>query len=316
MRVVSLFSGAGGLDYGLVKSGHNVVWANDTDRDAVATYRANIGDEIQLGDIGGVVVSSIPKADAVVGGFPCQGFSQANMERWEGDERNTLFREFVRVVRGVQPRYFLAENVRGLLNLSGGVLREKILRCFRGAGYRVEYHLVNAADYGVPQNRQRVLFLGTRNDLPSTRDFRLPPPTHANPRLAVGLRLKPWVSVGEVLATIPDIHEEHVLRNHVCSQYKVAYRDFTGHRKTDPSKPSPTILARGNGKGGVCAIPHPMFERRMSVRESALIQTFPRSFVFSGALNSMYRQVGNAVPVLLAKQIGRALARADRSDLR
>jgi len=106
------------------------------------------------------------------------------------------------------------------------------------------------------------------------------------------------------LADIPEPADKHTLINHICSKYKVTNRNFTGHRTTDPTKPSPTILARGNGKGGVCAIQHPENHRRMSIREQAIIQTFPNSFEFIGSMNSCYRQVGNAVPVNFGKALG------------
>jgi DNA (cytosine-5)-methyltransferase 1 len=125
---------------------------------------------------------------------------------------------------------------------------------------------------------------------------------------AKALRLKPWVSIGKALARIPEPDERHSLPNHIYSKYKVTNRNFTGHRTTDPDKPSPTILARGNGKGGVCAIQHPLNHRRMSIRESATIQTFPLKFEFVGQMNSCYRQVGNAVPVLFAEHLGESLA--------
>lgn len=314
MKVISLFSGAGGLDLGLTQAGHKIVWANDIDPDAVETYRINLGSEIVEADIGSLDPRELPDAEVVVGGFPCQGFSLANRSRWEGDERNSLFRQFVRVLRAKEPAFFVAENVKGLLSLGGGAVKTKILKAFRAAGYHVEYRLLNAADFGVPQNRQRVIFLGTRLDLPVSARLSFPAPTHARPAIANTLGLKPWVSVGEVLEKMPDISDEHRLKNHVSSAYKVTYRNFTGHRVTDPTKPCPTILARGNGKGGVCAIPHPYRERRMSVRESAVVQTFPMSFEFVGGLNSMYRQVGNAVPVRLANRIGRELTKVS-SDL-
>ena len=100
--------------------------------------------------------------------------------------------------------------------------------------------------------------------------------------------------------------------NHICSQYKVTNRNFTGHRATNPNKPSPTILARGNGGGGVCALQHPKNHRRMSIREQATIQTFPLDFEFTGSMNSCYRQVGNAVPVLFAQHLGETLGKAAR----
>jgi DNA (cytosine-5)-methyltransferase 1 len=310
LKIISLFSGAGGLDLGLQNAGHKIVWANDIDEDAVDTYRLNIGNHIEHADITRLSARSLPDADAVVGGFPCQGFSQANMRRWEGDERNALFAQFVRILRAKEPRYFVAENVKGLLSLGGGSLLLRILGSFRRAGYRVEYRVLNAANYGVPQNRQRVIFLGTRNDIAKTRALTFPKPTHAKKDSSGAGQLKEWLTIGEALMAIPDVIEPHDFPNHVHSHYKVAYRNFTGHRKTDPDKPSPTILARGNGKGGVCAIPHPFWLRRMSVRESAWIQTFPLNFEFKGALNSMYRQVGNAVPVRLGEHLGRALKEA------
>ena len=304
MKIVSLFSGAGGLDLGLVHAGHDVIWANDFDADAVATYKHNIGHDIELGDICRIPSDAIPEADVIVGGFPCQGFSQANMLRFEEDERNSLYREFLRIVREKQPLYFLAENVRGILSLAGGRAIQQIQSDFAAAGYRVSTQLFNVADYGVPQSRKRVIIAGTRTDLPAVQTFEYPEPTHAAPGRAARLGLKPWVTIARAVAHFPEPDADHDLSNHVCSQYKVTNRNFTGHRRTDPNKPSPTILARGDGGGGVCAIQHPKNHRRMSVREQAAIQTFPDDFYFVGRLNSAYRQVGNAVPVAFGRCLG------------
>lgn len=308
MRIVSLFSGAGGLDLGLIAAGHDVIWANDFDADAVATYRRNIGPGIVLGDICAIPSSDIPACDVVVGGFPCQGFSQANMLRFADDERNRLYLEFLRIVRDKQPLYFLAENVRGILSMAGGRAIEKIESDFADAGYRVSRKLFNVADYGVPQLRKRVIIAGTRNDLSEQLDFQFPEATHSEEGNLRNSNLRPWVSISEALSHIPEPTAAHNLENHVYSLYKVTNRNFTGHRRTNPDKPSPTILARGNGGGGVCAIQHPLNHRRMSVREQAAIQTFPDKFHFVGRLNSAYRQVGNAVPVLFGKCLGRQLS--------
>jgi DNA (cytosine-5)-methyltransferase 1 len=215
-----------------------------------------------------------------------------------------LYRQFLRVVRDTKPQYFLAENVRGILSLDGGRAIEQIETDFSSLGYRVQKRLLNAADFGVPQNRLRVIIAGTRQDLGPECDFQYPSPTHSK---AQGDGLAPWVTVGEALAGIPEPGGPESLPNHVCSKYKVTNRNFTGHRTTDPNKPSPTILARGNGRGGVCAIHHPGNHRRMSVRESAVVQTFPLDFEFAGKLNSCYRQVGNAVAVLFAERLGEQL---------
>lgn len=307
MRIISLFSGAGGLDLGLIQVGHEIIWANDNDRDAVATYRLNVGDHVVLGDVEKIRSSDIPEGNVIVGGFPCQGFSQANMLRFEEDERNRLYLEFRRIVRDKKPKYFLAENVRGILSLAGGKAIEKIEKDFTAAGYRVAKRLFNMADYGVPQNRRRVIIAGTRSDLPCSANFQFPEPTHAAPTKAKSLGLERWRTISEGLLGLPEPGEQHGLPNHIYSQYKVTNRNFTGHRQTDPDKPSPTILARGNGKGGVCAIQHPRNHRRMSIREQAAIQTFPLDFEFVGRMNSCYRQVGNAVSVLFGAILGKQL---------
>jgi DNA (cytosine-5)-methyltransferase 1 len=306
--VVSLFSGAGGLDLGLVQAGHKIIWANDFDFDAVETYKKNIGSHIIYGDISDISSQDIPKADVVIGGFPCQGFSQANLLRFEKDSRNRLYLEFLRIIRDNQPKYFLAENVRGILSLAEGKAIKKIESDFSSAGYRVSKQLFNVADYGVPQTRQRVIIAGTRQDMSLNQDFSFPLPTHNRIiKKNSGNNLKPWVTISQALLDFPEPDDSHSLINHICSKYKVTNRNFTGHRRTDPDKPSPTILARGNGKGGVCAIQHPRNHRRMSIREQAVIQTFPVGFEFIGKMNSCYRQVGNAVPVLFGKFLGEQL---------
>ncbi|TMM46108.1 DNA cytosine methyltransferase [Qipengyuania marisflavi] len=315
MKIASLFSGAGGLDLGLVQAGHEVIWANDFDADCVETYRKNISKDITLGDISDIKSSEIPNADVIVGGFPCQGFSQANRLRFDADPRNRLYQEFRRVVRDKQPLYFLAENVKGILSLAGGKAIEQIKSDFAAAGYRVQVRLFNLADYGVPQTRQRVIIAGTRNDLDQELDFQFPAATHCKPTLCAKTGLKPWVTISEALEAFPDPDGSHNLPNHIYSLYKVTNRNFTGHRRTDPDKPSPTILARGNGKGGVCAIQHPNNHRRMSIREQATIQTFPLGFEFVGKMNSCYRQVGNAVPVLFGEHLGSMIVKTEKLRL-
>ncbi len=309
MKIVSLFSGAGGLDLGLIQAGHEIIWANDFDSDCVDTYEHNIGRHIRLGSIEDIKSDEIPTGDVVVGGFPCQGFSQANRLRSGDDPRNSLYREFLRIVTDNQPKWFLAENVRGILSLDGGAAIKKIESDFSKAGYRVQKRLFNTADYGVPQSRRRVIIAGTRKDLPSALDYTYPEATHSKHGSG---SLKKWCNIGNALKQIPEPDGEHQLINHICSQYKVTNRNFTGHRTTDPKKPSPTILARGNAKGGVCAIQHPKNHRRMSIREQAIIQTFPNAFEFLGRMNSCYRQVGNAVPVLFGQYLGEQLGATEK----
>lgn len=300
MKVVSLFSGAGGLDLGFVKAGHQIVWANDNFEDAVQTYRMNLGHHIVLGDIHAIASAQIPACDIVIGGFPCQGFSVANMKRSVGDARNELYRQMLRVIQDKRPAYFMAENVKGILSLEKGRVVEMIVRDFEAAGYEVAYKLHNAADFGVPQKRQRVLFFGKRADMEGHLEF--PVASHGEPlRLKEGSGRLPWVSVGQALSDIPEPSDfSGGLPNHTCSKYKLRFNGYLGHRRVDPDQPAPTITARGDAKGGVVVIHHPNNSRRMSARELAIIQSFPKDYAFYGCRSSVYRQIANAVPPLLA----------------
>jgi len=306
MKVLSLFSGAGGLDLGLLQAGNEIIWANDIDQSAVETYRKNIGTHITYGDIKGIDIASLPDTDVVVGGFPCQGFSLANLRRKVDDERNRLYMFFYSAIEEKQPMFFIAENVKGILSLGGGSIVQQIISDFENAGYTTFIQLVNMADYGIPQIRQRVFIIGQRKDLNREKLFCFPQKTNSRDG-----ELRPWISIKEAIGHYPEPNEPNNYLNHICSAYKVEYRNFTGHRMTDPGKPSPTILARGNGKGGVCAIPHYNGKRRLTIRESATIQTFPESFEFVGLKNSCYRQIGNAVPVKFAFLLGKELKRLE-----
>ena len=309
MKIISLFSGAGGLDLGLIQAGNTVIWANDIDKDAVATYKENIGDHIVCDDIKNIDISTLPDADVVVGGFPCQGFSQANRLRTLEDDRNQLYRFFYNTIKIKQPKFFIAENVKGILSLGKGEAIKQIVSDFEAAGYITSVNLVNMADYGVPQTRQRVIIIGQRVDLGEKLRFKFPQPTHSK-----NSELPHWVSIREAIDHFPDPDKDNDVLNHIYSAYKVEYRNFTGHRETAPDEPSPTVLARGNGKGGVCAIPHYNGKRRLTIRESASVQTFPEDFHFVGTMNSCYRQIGNAVPVLFARKLGDELVRLEKEE--
>ena len=298
MKVVSLFSGAGGLDLGFIMAGHEIIWANDLYGDAVETYRKNIGGHIVYDDINNIDASEIPECDIIIGGFPCQGFSVANTKRHAGDQRNELYKQLCRVIMEKNPKFFLAENVKGLTNLEHGAVFEMILNDFQELGYRVKAKILNAADYGVPQTRQRVIITGVRNDIDF--DYIYPEPTHNKDGLN---GLPKWITVSDAFAGIPDPDQANDLPNHVYSKYKMDFNGYIGHRRTDPDKPSPTVTARGDDKGGVVILPHPNGERRMTCREVATIQSFPLDYCFIGNRSSVYRQIGNAVPPLLGKAI-------------
>lgn len=300
MKVVSLFSGAGGLDLGFIMAGHTIIWANDLYEDAVETYRKNIGDHIICEDISKIDAADIPDCDIVIGGFPCQGFSVANTKRHADDTRNALYKQLIRVIDAKKPKFFLAENVKGLTNMLGGKVFEMILSDFRALGYTVCAKVLNAADFGVPQTRQRVIIVGVHSDLDF--EYIFPSPTHDKNGIN---GLPKWVGVLSALSAIPDPDQPNDFPNHEYSKYKLEFNGYLGHRPLDPEKPAPTVTARGDSKGGVVILPHPNATRRMSCRELATVQSFPLRFEFAGNRSSVYRQIGNAVPPLLGCAVAR-----------
>lgn len=175
-KIISLFSGAGGMDIGFLKRNFEIVWANDFFQEAVNSYKKNIGDHIVFGDITKISSEQIPNnIDVVIGGFPCQGFSIANSNRDSKDERNFLYKEMLRVIVDKQPKIFIAENVKGILSLNKGEVFKMIKRDFEKLGYKVNYKVLNAAEYGVPQSRERVIIIGNRIGV----ENRFPMKTHS-----------------------------------------------------------------------------------------------------------------------------------------
>ena len=174
-RVISLFSGAGGLDLGFINAGFEIVWANDFFKEAVESYKKNVDDRIVYGDITKIDSSEMPDdIDLVIGGFPCQGFSVANTKRSMKDERNFLYKEMLRVIDDKKPKFFVAENVKGILSMKKGKVFEMIKKDFKKLGYDVDAKLLNAAEYGVPQARERVVIIGNRIGVKNP----YPKPTH------------------------------------------------------------------------------------------------------------------------------------------
>jgi DNA (cytosine-5)-methyltransferase 1 len=300
--VVSLFAGAGGLDTGLKMAGFNVIWANEIDKDACETYIANHSETyVERGDIRNV--KTFPKADLVVGGYPCQGFSLAG-NRLITDERNFLYREFVRCLRQSNPKFFIAENVKGLLTMAGGQVIEAMIQDFKNEGYNVSHHLVNAKNYGVPQDRERVFIIGVREDIDFKYD--LPLPTHGEGLL----ELKPYVTLKDAIG--------HLKPSEIGEVYDSSFssRFLSRNRKRGWNEVSFTIQASGrhaplhpSGEPMVKVgndewiLPETTVHRRLSAVEVALIQTFPADYIWKGSVGAIYKQVGNAVPCLLAKAI-------------
>jgi DNA (cytosine-5)-methyltransferase 1 len=289
-RIASLFAGCGGLDYGFHKnSAYEHVFVNDFDQEACNTYEKNFGLKPICGDI--KKIETIPDCDLVIGGFPCQGFSMANPYRTESDTRNELYLEILRLLKLKTPKYFLLENVKGLLNMGGyetkedrknqtGKVMKAILADLKDCGYTVTFKLFDIKEYGVPQKRQRVIIVGVRNDIAFV-------PTWPEPSNTI-LTLK------DAIGDLPI--EYDTTTQHVGTKHKCAVTGYLGNRELKWDEPSPTITGRGGGSGGPVIHNHPSLKRRLTVRECARIQTFPDSFRFEGSISSMYRQLGNAVP--------------------
>ncbi|MBU2529053.1 DNA cytosine methyltransferase [bacterium] len=297
-RAISLFCGAGGLDLGFKKAGIDVIWANDIDLNSCITHLQNFGEcAVTKANIRNIPSSDIPNADVIIGGFPCQGFSLAG-PRLVADERNYLYKEFVRILHDKKPAAFVAENVKGILTLGNGEIITAIVNEFKKKEYEyeVEYHLLNAADYGVAQDRQRVILVGLRKDLKKTYSF----PNKSNGR----------ITIAEVLKGFPKPQEDEICNQPYSPRYLSRNRrknwedvSFTipAMAKQVPLHPSSPVMKK---------ITKDKWEfgdkqktRRFSWREAAAIQGFPKDYNFYGDLISKYQQIGNAVPSPLAYAI-------------
>lgn len=294
-QVVSLFSGCGGMDLGF-RGGFrfggrlydelpfNVIWANDVSRAACDTYRLNLNHGIHEGDIAKAIKTLPDSADVVIGGFPCQDVSINGLRKAEAGERTVLYRYMVEAIRRARPRVFVAENVKGLLMSYGKQLFDQILAEFSLTGYAVNYRLYVAADYGVPQLRERTFIIGVRGH----RQFEHPPPDSRR------------LTAREVLA---DLEESPASRetSHVWS--RAVRSPEQGSRRLVADKPSTTIRAEHHGNIQW----HYRLDRRISLREAARLQSFPDEFKFPGGMRETERQIGNAVPPVLAWHIANAL---------
>ena len=374
-NVLSLFSGAGGLDLGFKQSGFNIVWANDFDSDSVQTYNNNIGNHAVLGDITKIKSSEMSNnIDIVLGGFPCQGFSINNKNRSINDPRNLLYLELLRVVRDKQPKVFIGENVKGLLSMGRGKIFDMIVEDFKKIGYVITAKLINTSEYGVPQNRERIFIIGTKS------------------REVLNLNIEKSskkITTKDVIGYLSNVDisyspikvNDRYIYNHIASvnvydkffsrrnspkqesicDYLNYYRSKTNISTTEIDKifgyryTAGHWFRKDNNSGSIpkpadwwrlkkilnfnneydkkvtemeekeikfeqslrivnwdtpsdtitASVPeiHINKKRRLSVRECAILQTFPNDFIFTGSLSSMYRQVGNAVPVKIANQI-------------
>ncbi len=331
-QIVDLFSGAGGMSTGFEMAGFEVALGIEHIEKFSQTFAKNHPNAITLNkDITEVSEEEVlelldgKKIDVVIGGPPCQGFSGAG-RRDPKDPRNSLFMDFVRIVGALNPTFFVMENVPGILNMRNAddeLVVEIIREEFKKIGYFVEWRKLLAADYGVPQKRRRVIFIGCRLDSKTQLPIMpivYPKQTHTAKvekisTLDVGLpKLKKWVGAGTVLLSKEDAPEKSFHTQKMIDGFvrrkernKANGKGF-GWQIIDPEKPCYTISARYWKDGSDALVKYSDTEVRMLTHgEAAAIQTFPKDYEFVGSKKEIYMQIGNAVPCLLAKAIAKSL---------
>jgi DNA (cytosine-5)-methyltransferase 1 len=330
MKVISLFSGGGGLDLGFEQAGFEIAFANEYDRSIWATYESNFRSvHLDRRSITDIPDEDIPEADGVIGGPPCQSWSEAGAHRGIEDRRGQLFFEYIRVLRKAQPRFFLAENVSGILSSRHRTAFSAILEKFDSLGYRVQHRLLNASHHGVPQDRERVIIVGIRHDVPG--DFQFPEAQDPCPTLRDAIHGMPKPkgvdSYSGTASNLPIANHEFIVggfspiflsRNRVRSWDEPSFTIQAGGRHA-PLHPSAPRMER-IGPDQFRFVPgKERLYRRMSVRECARVQTFPddHRFVYD-RISDGYKMVGNAVPVELARrlavQVRAALADSGRNS--
>lgn len=299
-KVISLFSGCGGMDLGFCggfeflgtkypKHPFEIIWANDLNEAACRTYKHNLGSENHHGDIWTLIHRLPPRADVVIGGFPCQDISVNGKGRGVDGPRSGLYRAMVKVVESTQPKVFIAENVKGLLNKNNKDSLRRVVEDFENLGYKTTIKLYHAADYGVPQTRERVFIVGTS---PEVGRFVPPPPF---------LGADKWVTARQALFDLENLpDDEHF--SHIWSKAKVSPEQ--GNRKLIAGRAAYTIRAECHGNIQW----HYKLPRRISMREAARIQSFPDNFIFKAKLRETERQIGNAVPPVLAWHVAAAVS--------
>lgn len=324
-NAIDLFAGAGGLSLGLHLAGWNVITAIESDRWAVATYKQNFPDASVIDkDVRKVDFSQFQGIDLVAGGPPCQPFSVAGKQLSQADSRD-IVPEFIRAVREAKPKAFLMENVPGLQTAKHQPYAKWVIQQFKALGYSVQVGVLDAASYGVAQHRERIFFIG----VPKGTPFAFPDKTHGP------CTSQPYVASGRELA---DVHEDEPNTAKVFYAKKPVLRPSPwagmlvngGGRPINLKKPSPTIPASAGGNrthildpngilldyhrylmaGGQPRVGRVEGVRRLTIVESALLQSFPERFILLGPKTARYRQVGNAVPPLLAKAVAEAVYNA------
>jgi DNA (cytosine-5)-methyltransferase 1 len=300
ITVVSLFSGCGGMDLGFVggfeflgkkyqETNFSIIWANEINAAACNTYRKNIGGHIIEGDIRETIGALPETADVVIGGFPCQDISINGKMKGINGKRSGLYTFLVEAVKKIRPKMFIAENVKGLLLKTNAASLQKILEDFTALNFNVTFKLYHAADYGVPQTRERVFIVGTREDI---TPFTPPPPS-----------CKKYITAQEAIGDLETLPSDDQF-SHIWSYANKSTEQ--GNRSLVADRPGYTIRAECHGNIQF----HYSLPRRISMREAARSQSFPDTFLFQSKLRETGRQIGNAVPPVLAWHIANAAQNA------
>lgn len=319
MNILSLFSGAGGMDLGFKNAGYSIILANEFDKKIWETFEKNHDTPLIKGDIREIQNKELPlDIDGLIGGPPCQSWSEAGSKKGIDDERGQLFFEYIRILEYTQPKFFVAENVSGMMSKRHNPAVENILGLFDRAGYDVNIKLLNASEFGVPQDRKRVFYIGFRKDLNINYKFPEPIETERKKTLKDAIwdlkdlaipALEKNKTNGENCKVLN--HEYfigsyspiYMSRNRVRGWNEQSFTIQASGRQAPQHPQAPKMIEVEKNKR-IFSPEHEHLYRRLSVREAARIQGFPDDFEFVyNDLNDGYKMIGNAVPILLSEII-------------
>lgn len=331
MKVISLFSGCGGMDLGFLQAGFEIVYANDIDRDARETYELNFGHKVDERSISKVSPDEIPDAEGIIGGPPCQSWSLAGSLRGEDDPRGKLFYDYARILEAKRPLFFVAENVPGIVSSRNIKAFRKIISELEKPGYEVKWKQIDSRDFCVAQERKRVIVIGFLKEVGV--DFSFPLPKCTKPGTSVdGSRVRKWLTLRDAIGELPEAvpalpgnkpSPDLPVPNHeyLLGAFSTIYKSRNRKRKWEEQ--SFTIQAGGRhaplhpDSCDMCKVGVDKFEftgpnyRRLSVREAARVQGFPDSFMFKYRnVADGYKVIGNAVPPPMAEAVAEAIMEA------
>ena len=324
MKLISLFSGAGGLDLGFEQAGFEILAANEFDKGIWETYERNHMSNLIKKDIRKIDASEFPNhVDGIIGGPPCQSWSEAGALRGINDERGKLFFDYIRILRLIKPKFFLAENVIGMMANRHSQAVSNIFMQFENSGYDVKIYLANASDYGVPQDRKRVFYIGFRKDLKINYQFPNPTTPYRYQKMtlrqAIGDLEKTAIPArpkNKTNGRLPILNHEYYIgaystifmsRNRVRGWDEQGFTVQASGRQCQLHPQAPKMLSVEKNKRIFVPGKEHLY-RRLTVRECARLQGFPDDFVFVyECVNDGYKMIGNAVPVNLAYEVATSI---------